>query len=1132
MSLIVPSQLQYLIDQFKTDKKTPKRPIRNGQFTKKFIKFNRDMVKKGLTQILVEKDKYYDIKTKKFKNIKYDKRYKSKTAIKKLQIGAGVVKDLNKVLENKSIDQYKINLVNKIQNALQFTLNENDETLFTNSPEIMVDMTKINYKELIELLKPFAKKRKFLAQVIGSKNWITLSTSNLKRLTDYEDIRTDLSTRRAGSDNEFIFELLQQPKIKLAFFEPIKEAKKSGGFFKYYHKIKVNNEYVDLSILDIYHKRPEKQNINNCLFMAIQDKLTDKQKNDFYGFVKNGQVPMCNLSKIAKKLGISITVNTYYTHKNQKSILYGDKTLPNIKVGLADNHYFKVCKLPFTKYFLENYEKLKDKKDANFIINYRPKKGYERRRKNTMSSPRLVKYLLDNKESFLERIPIADLLETIYHNGEKDNLSLEYDEEENTDINKVTKMDNTDCYKIYYDFETNTTTENHTPYLVCAITEDNKKAHFIGDDCGKPFLNWCANLGHKKIMLIAHNARYDYCFIMDYLYGCSPLLKGTRLMSGNASIYNNKSERIEVRLLDSLNLIPTRLKAFTDMFALKSKKEILPYDLYTTENIYKVYVPIDECLKEVKKEDQTEYLENAKKWGNVLGDRINIIDYSKEYCYFDCKVLKSGFEKFEIWIKEITELSTINYCSIASLALDYLIKEGCFEGCYKLSGRPRDFIQRFVVGGRVMLSHNEKKIRKGEIADFDAVSEYPSTMFRMEGLLKGKPKILKNKSFEWLKNNSDGFFVKCLCLNEPTIKRAFSVLSIKDEKGIRQFTNNTKGETYYLDKTSYEDAVEHQGLDFKIICGYYYNEGRNDKMKGAIRHLFNARLKAKAEITTKNKVFKFSLKQIKNKENKKIQEQLKKDKIEFEIGNPIQAIYKLLMNSSYGKNLLKPIESDIKIVKNSNWEKYLSYNYNFITEFTPLKKGILAKVKKSIGDHFNNVYAGVEILTMSKRILGEVLYTAEDNDIEIFYVDTDSTHMYQKDIPKLRKHFNEKYGRELIGKDMGQFHSDFEMKGCKNVHSTYFIGLGKKCYLDCLVGEDNKGKIKNDFHIRMKGISKVAIEDYSDQYNLKIEEIYEKLYEGDKLEFDLLARGKAIKFKYNKDLSVSSQRKFKRGVCF
>ena len=84
--------------------------------------------------------------------------------------------------------------------------------------------------------------------------------------------------------------------------------------------MKVNNEYVDLSILDIYHERPQKQSIHNCLFMAIQDKLTDKQKNDFYGFVKNGQVPMCNLSKIAKKLEISITVNTYYTHKNQKSI--------------------------------------------------------------------------------------------------------------------------------------------------------------------------------------------------------------------------------------------------------------------------------------------------------------------------------------------------------------------------------------------------------------------------------------------------------------------------------------------------------------------------------------------------------------------------------------------------------------------------------------------------------------------------------------------------------------------------------------------------------------------------------------------------------------------------------------------
>mgnify|MGYP003649979590 FL=1 len=170
---------------------------------------------------------------------------------------------------------------------------------------------------------------------------------------------------------------------------------------------------------------------------------------------------------------------------------------------------------------------------------------------------------------------------------------------------------------------------------------------------------------------------------------------------------------------------------------------------------------------------------------------------------------------------------------------------------------------------------------------------------------------------------------------------------------------------------------------------------------------------------------------------------------------------------------------------------------------------------------------------MSKRILGEVLYTAEDNDIEIFYVDTDSTHMFQKDIPKLRKHFNEKYGRELIGKDMGQFHSDFEMKGCKNVHSTYFIGLGKKCYLDCLKGIDIKtGETMYDYHIRMKGISKLGIEDYGDEYTLKIEEIYEELYEGKKLEFDLLARGKAIKFKYNKDLSVSSQRKFKRAVCF
>ena len=196
-----------------------------------------------------------------------------------------------------------------------------------------------------------------------------------------------------------------------------------------------------------------------------------------------------------------------------------------------------------------------------------------------------------------------------------------------------------------------------------------------------------------------------------------------------------------------------------------------------------------------------------------------------------------------------------------------------------------------------MTAKNEKFKVEGIINDFDAVSLYPSAMARMKGLLKGKPKLIKeeNLNINWLNNNTDGYFIKCLAITDCKIKRDITVLSSLNDKGVRDWTNETAGKIFYLDKVGYEDAINFQKIDFKIICGYYYNEGHNDNIKKSIIHLFNARLKAKAEITTKNKVFKFSLKQIKNKENKKIQEQLKKDKIEFEIGNPIQAIYKLLI---------------------------------------------------------------------------------------------------------------------------------------------------------------------------------------------------------------------------------------------
>ena len=58
---------------------------------------------------------------------------------------------------------------------------------------------------------------------------------------------------------------------------------------------------------------------------------------------------------------------------------------------------------------------------------------------------------------------------------------------------------------------------------------------------------------------------------------------------------------------------------------------------------------------------------------------------------------------------------------------------------------------------------------------------------------------------------------------------------------------------------------------------------------------------------------------------------------------------------------------------------------------------------------------------MSKRIMNEVMCLAEDNEIKVYYQDTDSMHLKERDIDTLAAKFKETYGRELIGKEMGQF---------------------------------------------------------------------------------------------------------------
>ena len=160
--------------------------------------------------------------------------------------------------------------------------------------------------------------------------------------------------------------------------------------------------------------------------------------------------------------------------------------------------------------------------------------------------------------------------------------------------------------------------------------------------------------------------------------------------------------------------------------------------------------------------------------------------------------------------------------------------------------------------------------------------------------------------------------------------------------------------------------------------------------------------------------------------------------------------------------------------------------------------------------------------------------TAEDNDIDIYYQDTDSMHLKERDIQKLEKVYNEKYNRQLIGKEMGQFHSDFDSDIIKNnIQAKGSVFLGKKCYIDRLQGQDEDGNEVFDYHIRMKGVNNEAILDYAfKNYNGDCLKMYEDMFHGKKIEFDLLCGGKKIAFLYDKNMTISTRKKFTRFIRF
>ena len=984
------------------------------------------------------------------------------------------------------------------------------------TPVIITNITASKLKGILNKVDT----RKGVKLTAGNKTYI-LKSSNVKQLANNINDLFVNETNVQGSDVDIVQEILNLNQVKIESFEFHKD-KNQGGFFKYY-----NNTNIDLTEFQIYTEKQEKYN-ENCFVYAlmVSGALNNEEINAIKFMCAGLYVPCNKILVVCDKFNLTIRVkviSTTASHNDIKSYGKGERV---ITIGLIEKHYFYIKEISYTLYSIKHYEELKDVIEYNKIKDINNKKSTNR----FTDSFQAIKYMYENKDYYFTDMPYDDMLDTQYADVAAEITTLEYGALDITPNGKYVKRINGDKIEMYnngnivelkyklifFDFETITSGDNHEAYLIC--NSETKTTY--GSKCGRTMLyDLCYKYPDVDIFtLVAHNAGYDYRFIIKHLFMESEVTSGKKLLEAKGLFYYAKGKSKKIIIKDSYSICGLSLANWGKAMKVPSEKEIMPYGLYTKENVNVKNVNIEAvksaCIAEYKKKKYCEGIEatdieaiiffnafmiNANKWDCIVGDKINIVEYSKRYCDIDIAVLKECYTKMRTICLETFDIDILDCMSSSQLAQRFMEVKGVFEDVVMVASTPREYMMKCIEGGRVMCADNKKHNIELRVADFDAVSLYPSAMQRLGGYLKGEPKVLKNLTYEFLQK-CDGYFIQIIIKTLKT-KRSFSLMSDKNDNDIRVFDNELPKKMYVC-KQKLEDLIEFQGITFDIIDGYYYDEGRNMALRDVIQFAFNERKKLKAE------------------------------------GNPLQEVYKLIMNGAYGKTLQGAYNEQVVFKYGEDkLNAFVSKNYNCIDNYVKFDDGNYKKYRvqltKPINQVYNNVPCGVEVLGMSKRIMNEVMCLAEDNDMKIYYQDTDSMHIEEKNIEPLSELYNKKYNKKLIGKEMGQFHSDFSSdKIEKDIVAIKSIFLGKKAYVDVLEGKDANDNVVNDYHIRMKGVSDKAIKYYCLMNKITPYELYEKLYNGKKIKFDLVCGGNACSFEYNKDYTISSNSAFVREVSF
>ena len=1022
------------------------------------------------------------------------------------------------------------------------------------SKQIKGDNRKLYAKAIISSIinKGKENKENFLWIKTNNSSEVPLNDSNRKLFDDYingEAVELNKFNKQSGEQIEIIVKQLDTYAPLNIIIRP-KEFKNKitkGAFFPYYNRTSLN-----LIRYQIKYETPDKDIDNNilkdnCLIYAF--KLLGMCDNDLIrcsDYVNNRHIAQGELKELANELKINIVLYTIRNDKNNiRKTQYGDTSGKTYNIALHSNHYFIYDEhTEYSSFYVKNYNLLKNERDAQNIIGYRTgTTNFHRKKLQTyyISSLNLVDELVKSSDNETLLLKITNqninLYDEIYtdHKLKDDflNIDLNYDMTGTTTkpviYDKEYDDKKKDKYKDYnfvvVDFETYHNDLKHEPYLLNGVTLDFDNKTLINTfsyryDKDNDLIETYLKTIRKNTILIFHNAKFDFNFMVPYLSKCSETIN-----DGNFISFKGMFGKYKIVIKCSYKLITEPLRKFPKMFNLpNTQKEVIDHTFYNRENVVKQYHSLEDFLKPFNKSDKETVINNINKWNCMTSNNeVDIIEYSKRYCDMDVEILGKGYLIFREWMLDYFDEDINNHLTLPSIVSNIFLKRGIFEGCYELSGLPRDFIAKSMIGGRCMLARNTKHKVTARLNDLDATSLYPSGMKRMKGFMKGQPKPLiseqTNKSFL---DTTDYYFVS-VRIKKVNKHLDFPLLRKITDEGKKTFTNDMEGEVVYLGKTALEDAIKYQNIEYEIINGYYFNEGFNTSINSIITEIFERRATLKRE------------------------------------GNPAELIFKLLMNASYGKLLQKAPDTKTKLMDDvdNKIKVYLSRNHATIKQISyiepPVNTSYNFKRKCRIDSltaqstHHNKVHLGIVILDETKRIMSEVMATAQDENIPIYYQDTDSMMLHDDDIPRLEEVFMNKFGRKLVGKDLGQFSSDLKAeddsefaesgKKIKEIYATEGIFVGKKAYIlkvECL--DEDGTTYDAGFHSRCKGVNNQSIEHLLSKPEHKNKDkldIYNDWFEGKSYDLDLTAGQTVCSMDINlKTNTIHNRTKFIRNIRF